>query len=246
MRLLIWNIHKGIGGTDRRYAPGRVAAVLRHYDADVVLLQEVDDGVPRSGRDRQVDLFADVADYEHRAFGANVRLTHGTYGNATLSRHPIVSSENIALRFGPKKPRGALCTDLHVTVGGHRLALHVVNLHLGLSGVERRWQVRRLLASEPLRRLDRTSRLIVAGDTNDWTGALPGGALAEAGFTCITGRGRHATRTFPAWGPVGALDRIFVRGPVHPLRAYTSRLDLARQASDHLPVVADLELVARG
>src|SRR6185436_5259721 len=90
VRLLTWNIHKGIGGVDRRYSPGRVTEVLKHYDADVVLLQEVDDGVPRSGNDRQVDLIADVLDYKHRAFGGNVRLKVGCYGNATLSRFPIV------------------------------------------------------------------------------------------------------------------------------------------------------------
>ena len=110
MRLLTWNIHKGIGGVDRRYSPGRVTEVLKHYDADIVVLQEVDDGVPRSGNDRQVDLIADVLDYKHRAFGGNVHLKVGCYGNATLSRFPIVRHNNLCLNFPLKKPRGALIT----------------------------------------------------------------------------------------------------------------------------------------
>ena len=43
-RLLTWNIHKGIGGIDRRYRPDRIVEVIRHYEPDVVLLQEVDEG----------------------------------------------------------------------------------------------------------------------------------------------------------------------------------------------------------
>jgi endonuclease/exonuclease/phosphatase family metal-dependent hydrolase len=243
MRLLTWNIHKCIGGVDRRYAPGRIAAVLRHYDPDVLLMQEVDDGVPRSAGDRQVDLLGDVLDYAHRAFGPNVWLSAGCYGNATLSKHRIVEQRNLDLTFPLKKPRGALYTELEVHAQDHRFTLHVVNLHLGLAGVERRWQVRRLLELPVLAALDTHSRLVIAGDTNDWVGTLAGGMLGREGFQCVTGRGTRATRTFPSWGPVGALDRVFLRGPLHCEHHFSGKLDLARLASDHLPIVADLALL---
>ena len=242
MRLLTWNIHKGIGGVDGRYAPGRVTAVIAHYQPDIVLLQEVDDGCPRSGGDRQVDLLADVLELPHRAYGANVSLTRGRYGNATLSRWPILHDHNVNLRFGPKKARGALITDIEVEDNGHRSRLHVVNLHLGLSGVERRWQAHRLLAAVRLTHLTRASRLIIAGDFNDWSGAVPRLMMAHYGLRCVTGRGRSATRTFPAWAPMGSLDRVLVRGDLACTKHYASRLDLARQASDHLPVVVELYL----
>jgi endonuclease/exonuclease/phosphatase family metal-dependent hydrolase len=242
MRLLVWNIHKGIGGLDGRYAPGRITAVLQHYDPDVVALQEVDDGVPRSGGDRQVDLLGDVISLAHRAWGPNVRLKRGCYGNATLSRWPITHSENVDLQFGPKKPRGALITDVQVEEGEHKFSVHVVNLHLGLSGVERRWQARRLLDAPRLQRLTRSSRLVIAGDTNDWAGALPGFLGDAFGLRCVTGRGTHAVRTFPAFGPMGALDRVFVRGEIECTHHSASRLRLAREASDHLPLVVDLRL----
>ncbi|MGQ0553673.1 MAG: endonuclease/exonuclease/phosphatase family protein [Planctomycetota bacterium] len=242
LRLLTWNIHKGIGGLDRRYAPGRIVGVLQHYAADVVLLQEVDQGVPRSGLDRQAELLADRAGYPHVAFGSNVCLKSGCYGNATLSRFPILRQRNINLSFPMKKGRGALFTavDLHGPTG--RDALHVVNLHLGLSGVERRWQIWRMLRSATFAALDPGSRLIIGGDFNDWTGTLADGALKQAGLRCLTGRN---LRTFPSWGPVGALDRIFLRGGLEAERHYVSRLDLARAASDHLPVVVELTLSAR-
>jgi endonuclease/exonuclease/phosphatase family metal-dependent hydrolase len=245
VRLLTWNIHKGIGGTDRCYAPGRITEVLRHYDADVVLLQEVDDSVPRSGRDRQVDLLADVLGYPHSAYAPNVRLKRGCYGNATLSRYPIARHSNINLSFPMKKRRGALLTVLDAQVDGHRYTLHVVNVHLGLSGVERRWQVRRLMRSSALTALDGSSRLVIAGDMNDWTGILAGGMLRRMGMVCVTGVGVRASRTFPAWGPLGPLDRVFLRGGLRCTHHFTARLDLAREASDHLPVIADLQLLAR-
>jgi endonuclease/exonuclease/phosphatase family metal-dependent hydrolase len=206
------------------------------------MLQEVDDGCPRSGNDRQVDLLGDVLEYAHRAYGPNVWLKAGCYGNATLSRHPITRQRNIDITFPLKKPRGALYTELEVHKGEHRLKLHVVNLHLGLSGVERRWQVRRLLELPAVASLERNSRLLIGGDTNDWAGSLAGGLLKERGFDCATGRGTKATRTFPSWAPVGALDRLYLRGAVRCERHYPSRLDLARTASDHLPIVIDLEL----
>jgi endonuclease/exonuclease/phosphatase family metal-dependent hydrolase len=208
----------------------------------VVLLQEVDDDCARSGGDRQVDLVADVLGLPHRAYGPNVRLARGRYGNATLSRYPILHAHNVNLTFGPKKARGALITDIDVEEGGHRARLHVVNLHFGLSGVERRWQAHRLLGAVRLEHLTRASRLVVAGDFNDWSGAVPRLLQANYGLRCVTGRGTAATRTFPAWSPMGALDRVLVRGHVRCTKHYASRLDLARQASDHLPVVVELSL----
>lgn len=244
MKLLTWNIHKGIGGVDRRYAPGRITEVLKHYDADIVLLQEVDDGVPRSGGDRQVDLIGDVLDYPHRAFGSNVCLKTGCYGNATLSRFPIVRQNNLCLTFPLKKARGALITVLDAQVGRHRYTLHVVNVHLGLSGMERRWQARRLLNSAALSALDGSSRIVIAGDMNDWTRLL-GQAFRRSGFRCVTGSGSKASLTFPAWAPLGALDRVFVRGGLAESQHYAARMALARQASDHLPVIVEFDWASR-
>ena len=242
MRLLLWNIHKGIGGVDRRYAPERIATLIHHHRPDVVALQEVDQDVPRSRHHDQAEWLAEKLGFRHVAYGPNVTLKHGRYGNATLSHFPIAREENIDLTFPFKKKRGALLTDLDVPVQGHTLTLHLVNIHLGLAGLERRWQIRTLLESEPLRHLDRRSRIVIAGDTNDWGGSLAGGRLGRSGFECASGRGRRAVRTFPAVSPVGALDRVFLRGPVHSEHCARSRLALSAQASDHLPVIVDLVL----
>ena len=108
IRILTYNIHKGIGGVDRLYRPERIIETLESYHADIVLLQEVDDGVPRSRQHRQVDLFGDALNMRHRAFQRNVKLTRGHYGNAILSRFPLDDVQNLDLTVPMKKRRRAL------------------------------------------------------------------------------------------------------------------------------------------
>ena len=143
-----------------------------------------------------------------------------------------------------KKRRGAVIADVVIRAGGERHVLHVVNLHLGLSGVERRWQIRRLLAAPHLAALSPRSRIVIAGDLNDWAGALGRrrGALRAAGFLAARGLHHGAMRTFPARFPVAQLDRVFLAGAMVCRAAYRSRFGLARRASDHLPLVVDLDL----
>src|SRR4029079_605985 len=85
-RLLTYNIHKGIGGLDRRYDLARIVETIAHYQPDVALLQEVDDGVPRSHLHCQVDMLAEALALPHRGYQRNVALKIGHYGNALLSR----------------------------------------------------------------------------------------------------------------------------------------------------------------
>ena len=93
LRVLSYNIHKCIGGVDRRYDPTRVVEVIHRLDPDVVMLQEVDDGVPRSNHDRQVDVLGEQLGMHYRTWFPNVEVRGGGhYGNAILSRYPILES----------------------------------------------------------------------------------------------------------------------------------------------------------
>lgn len=244
LRLFTWNVHKCIGGLDRRYDPERVRALIAHYAPDVVCLQEVDHGVPRSRRDRQVDLLGDLLGYRHRTWFANVVVRGGgEYGNAILSRYPCTETTNIDLTVPPKKRRSVLHARYRVrlTPAGasepHTRTVHVYNMHLGLSGIERKMQLKKFLASHPFANLDHRTPIVVAGDLNDVWGTLGRKLFEPAGFRCVT-----PIRTFPAYAPVRALDGIYVRGNVHIESLQTSRLDLARRASDHLPLIADLAI----
>ena len=105
LRLMTYNIHKGIGGIDRRYRPDRIMETVRHYEPDVVLLQEVDEGTPRSHHHRQVDLLGDALEMPYRVYQPNVRLKVGQYGNAILSRHPLTDMQDLDLTIPLKKRR---------------------------------------------------------------------------------------------------------------------------------------------
>jgi endonuclease/exonuclease/phosphatase family metal-dependent hydrolase len=244
MRLSVvsWNIHKGIGGVDRRYRIDRVVAVLAEVAPDVALLQEVTDGLPRAAFHDQAELLAEALGMEHVAFGAQHRFSIGGYGNAILSRYPITRVDEIDLTIGTRKRRGALGAHLRVKVGAHTRTVTAFNLHLGLAGSERERQLVRFLESEPVSRIHRSTPVVVGGDLNDLWGSLGPRFLAPAGFE----RAGRMTNTFPAAVPIRPLDGIFYRGDLHAHAQGCMRLvtPLTRQASDHLPLCARLELTS--
>jgi endonuclease/exonuclease/phosphatase family metal-dependent hydrolase len=219
--------------------------VLRHYDAEVVLLQEVDDGAPRSAH---LDLGRELAaagGYSHLAIGHNVSLRKGRYGNATLSRFPIMRERNIDLTIGRRKRRGCQHTTLAVAAAARERRLEVFNLHLGLSAVERERQVGMLVRTRELEELEPHAPCLVAGDFNDWRSRLLPVFTEALDFRCATllkGDSSACLRTYPSFSPRGALDRIYYRGPLRLHDVRVGRLNVARVASDHLPVVAEFEL----
>jgi endonuclease/exonuclease/phosphatase family metal-dependent hydrolase len=236
IRLVTYNIHKAIGGVDRRYRPERVTELVSALDPDLLLLQEVDEGVPRSRRERQVDVLGDAIGFEHRAYYPNVRLRHGHYGNAILSRFPLDGSENIDLSVRFKKRRGAIHVRVRVPLADTELPLSIFNVHLGLAEYERRVQLLRLLGWQKENEARIASSVIIAGDFNDVWGRLGRVVLEPAGFVSA---GRRVL-TFPAVRPLRPLDRVFLRGPLLAERLHAPHHRLARLASDHLPLVVDL------
>jgi endonuclease/exonuclease/phosphatase family metal-dependent hydrolase len=236
LRVLSYNIHKCIGGIDRRYRPERVVEAVAHYEPDLVLLQEVDAGVRRSNGDRQVDLLGDRLGYPHRTWYPNVAVRGGgEYGNAILSRWPVVASSNIDLTVGRRKRRSVLHAEIRVRHDDVDRAFHVFNMHLGLSQPERRTQLATFLGCDPFAGLHHDTPVIVGGDFNDVYGRL-GRLLSPSGFRSAP----SPPRTFPAWAPLRALDSIYVRGAVHLLGIHRGETDLARRASDHRPLFADV------
>ncbi len=237
-RLLTYNIHKGIGGLDRRYDLARVVDTIRHYQPDVALLQEVDDGAPRSLHHCQVDMLADAIELPHRSYQRNVRLKIGHYGNALLSRFPLHDAADVDLTLPFKKRRAALLARFHVPVGEHTRTVALANVHLGLAGFERQIQLRRLLIDPYLSSMRADTPLIVAGDFNDVWGNLGRRVMHPAGFELASGQ----VRTFPAIAPLRRLDRVFYRGAISPAGAFAGHIQVARRASDHLPVIVDFEI----
>lgn len=225
-----YNIHKGVG-LDRRRDPERILAVLHEIDADVIALQEVD---RRFGTRESV---LPRALLEHAGHWRPLPLAMrpaslGWHGNALLVRRgmiELIEAGHVALPT--LEPRGAVCCD--IAVAGTRL--RVVGMHLDLSGLRRRQQLRAILAHAD--RCGPACATVLMGDTNEW--ASHGGALGElrGGWQVLaSGRSFHTRR------PAAALDRIVASAHWRVLATGVHHSALAARASDHLPVWARLEL----
>ena len=225
LRLASYNIHCGIG-RDGRFSEQRILDVLREIDADVVALQEVESLT--SG----IDMLGWLAHStgSHSIAGTTLIHADGHYGNGLLARFPVVSSELLDLTWRGREPRGAIAADIDCS--GKKL--RVVATHLGLRPAERREQVEQLLR---LFRKRPGERAVLVGDLNEWF--LWGRPLRRlhAYFTETP-----APATFPARSPFLALDRLWThpRTSLRELQVHASAT--ARIASDHLPLVAEIEL----
>jgi len=228
MRIATYNVHSCVG-RDGRKDPQRIERVIDELDADVVALQEfqypADVAIETS-----TPVVLEALDRYSFTFGPTHTREEGSYGNVLLSRHPIREVQRLDLSIDRCEPRGALCATLDV--GGQDVL--VLATHLGLRLAERRSQVRRIL--EHLGALG-SAAYVVVGDFNDW---LPGRSVVHA-LDAELGPVPHP-RTYPSGFPLLALDRIWVhpKGALRKLSRHAS--PLARRASDHLPVVAEIEL----
>jgi len=174
-----------------------------------------------------------------------VNLRKGRYGNATLSKWPILRERNIDLTVDGRKRRGCQHTTLRVEKSaGHPRDIEVFNLHLGLSVKERARQVGILVRSDEFRGLLDGHDCLVGGDFNDWRSLLHPIFTEVLQFRCATQDDHgydNAMRTYPSFRPTGGLDKLYYRGSMRSVSARTCRRNVARVASDHLPVVVDLE-----
>jgi endonuclease/exonuclease/phosphatase family metal-dependent hydrolase len=226
IRVATYNVH-GCIGRDGRHDPERVAGVIVELDADIVALQEFTYPASVALESRTPAVLTTLDRYTC-ALGPTRKTVTTCFGNALFTRHPIKEVHRIDLSMESREPRGALAAT--IDVGGK--AVHVLAAHLGLRLRERRFQVRQILDY-----LDsvRDTLFVVLGDFNDW---LPGRSVGHL-LDRRLGRLPRAP-SYPVSWPLVSLDRIWV----HPSRAlrriFSHGTTAARQASDHLPVVAEI------
>ena len=230
MGVLTYNIHRGVG-LDGVTDLERIARVIRDSGADLVALQEVDVGTRRSAG---VDQAAELARLTglHVAFGEAMPYDGGSYGEAVLSRFPLLATSVHALPHSDdREPRCALAVRVETPAG----PLRFVGTHLDhlRDPADRIAQVTALdaLFADGL-------PTVLAGDFNDQPGAESLSHLADR-WADVLGPVERAT--FPADAPERAIDHVFVRPAARFGRASAEVLGEA-VASDHRPVRAVLEL----
>jgi endonuclease/exonuclease/phosphatase family metal-dependent hydrolase len=235
LRVATYNVHACVG-PDRRHDPDRVASVISELDADLVALQEFTYPAGVALETRTPVVLATLDSYQC-ALGPTRERTRQTvtecFGNALLTRHPILDVHRLDLSMARWEPRGALAATIDLGSNTH---LHVLAAHLGLRLRERRFQVRQIL--DYLGAV-RNELVVVLGDFNDW---LPGRSAAHVLDERLGRPPRPAS--FPVTRPLLALDRIWVRPFSALRRVYAHASAAARTASDHLPVVAEIDAAA--
>lgn len=234
LRVMTYNVHVGVG-MDKRNDLARIAEVIRRERPDLVGLQEVDRGVERTKRVDQIAELARMTGMEY-AFAPNLSYQGGWYGVAILSRHPILSIDHRRfLHLREAERRGMLRVE--VRVGGR--AVSFVTTHLDYQHDDNRlYETRQLLGALGAVR----GSLVVAGDFND----EPGGSSRRLMLTRFTdawdAAGSGPGLTYPADKPSKRIDYLFAGPGLKVRRAWVPET----QASDHLPLVADLEIYTDG
>ncbi|MDN3647057.1 endonuclease/exonuclease/phosphatase family protein [Pontixanthobacter aestiaquae] len=228
LKFASYNIHKAVG-TDRRRDPDRIITVLREMDADIIALQEAD---RRVGERASVLERAALDDSPWKVLDVAKRpRSIGWHGNAILVRRTFTVLDAEPIDLPTLEPRGAARGDLEID--GARI--RVVGMHLDLSGLRRRDQIKAVIghvdACEP------RCPTVLMGDFNQWgnqTGAMQ--EFRRHWHVLDTGR------SFPSRQPIARLDRIVTSDEWGCLEQHVHHSATASQASDHLPIVAELEL----
>ena len=243
-----YNMRKAIG-TDRRRDPGRVLAVLKEIDADIVALQEADKRFGGRGSAMPHELIDSHGIYKPVPIQARHKRAMdrmpggksidrflkidtrniGWHGNALLVKPHVGILDVAALDLPTLEPRGAILAEL--LIGDS--PIRIVGMHLDLSGLWRRRQLRAILDAVARRRQKMPT--VLMGDTNEWRKAA--GCLSD-----LNGSFRIAPTgpSFHSRHPLASLDRIIVGNELRIEAAGVHMSPSARKASDHLPIWARL------
>lgn len=239
LRVMTYNVHRCIG-MDGKLSPERVARVIARHEPDIVALQELDVGRARTGGVDQARQLAHLLEMEYH-FHPSFQVEEERYGDAILSRLPIQLVRAGALpgvrSAFPWEPRGALWVVVHYR--GQKI--QVINTHFGLSPAERSRQASALLSHDWLGHPDCQEPRILCGDFN----AGPGSAVYRRLLTQLN----DAQTTYGQYPPKGTffgrlprtrIDHIFIEPSLRVNRIDVPSTELVRLASDHLPLMAEL------
>ncbi|HEV8682867.1 MAG TPA: endonuclease/exonuclease/phosphatase family protein [Actinomycetota bacterium] len=223
LRVLAYNVHGFRGGVRR------VARTAAAEGPDVALLNEA------KGR-FTLQRFARATGMGVAAHG--LRLFGGV-PNAVLLRPPWRPVHAQVIRFsrtGGLPPRGA------IVVRARRAGVPVtlVTVHLGLSDAERPPHAREL--TDALAGMD--PPIVLGGDLNEGpqgkAAAWIADRLWDAWPRAASGPMSDSGETFPAREPRARIDYLFVSEEVRVERCWLGATPDATEASDHLPLFADV------
>jgi len=245
LRVMTYNVHSCVG-VDGKLASERIARVIARSNPDVVALQELDAGRKRTSGEDQAERIAHYLEMQYH-FYPHIHVEDEKYGDAILSHLPmrIIKTGPLPGHLPGDKlePRGAIwvAVDLHGT------EVNIVNTHLGLTSRERMAQIEALLGDDWLGRLNADQPVILCGDFN----TMP----SSKGYKLLRGRFLDAQAELKEYRPVCTfysrlpsfrIDHVFIQPGIQVTGITVPCSELAKVASDHLPLVADLTIPCPG
>lgn len=240
---MTYNVHRciGAGGVD---SIDDIASLCAEAQADIIALQELD--APETDEDSGVHHARDLASRlgMQLLFCRTFRRGVGYYGHALLSRHPL-ELKRVTTFPAPEQPasepRGAIWARATLAPGR---SLDVISTHLGLSRRERALQSKELLGESWLGNPDLKRPCILCGDLNAVAGASSTYRRLAAHLDDVQRLvpGHRPKATFPARLPVLRLDHVLVSRGIGVRKVAVPWNARSRRASDHLPLIVDLEL----
>ena len=241
LRVMTYNVHSCLG-MDGKLNAERIARVIARARPDVVALQELDVGRARSHGMHQAQRIVQCLAMEFQ-FHPALHLEGERYGDAILTHLP-----HRLVKAGPlpglaDKPHLESRGALWVAIDLHGKELQIINTHLGLSRRERMAQVEALLGSDWLGHEQCREPVILCGDLN----ARPSSPVCRRLCRRLRdvqseAHDHRPQSTFSGRFPTLRIDHIFVSQGLEVTRIEVPGSELARVASDHLPLVAELRI----
>jgi endonuclease/exonuclease/phosphatase family metal-dependent hydrolase len=234
-RVMTYNVH-GFVGTDGAFDPERVARVIAQDDPDLVALQEVELGEDEATQGATLAWLGRRLGMHGHFTLTRPGHTGGRFGNAVLSRHAfdLVAEGSLPRRGG--EHRAVQWLKVRAPSG----EFYLLNTHLGIWFWERYVQVRALLGAEWLVRAGSDLPIVVCGDFNA-TSLSPVYRALSRGLRDVRAGARRAIGTWPSARPLLRIDHMFVSPEFRVLSCGVTQTAESRVASDHLPLVAELD-----
>ncbi|MDC0601818.1 endonuclease/exonuclease/phosphatase family protein [Aliiglaciecola sp.] len=241
LRVMTYNVHSCIG-MDGKLSPHRIARVISQYQPDVISLQELDVGKSRSGK---IDQAYAISKYLQMTFHFHpvMHVEEEQYGNAILTHLPVKLVRAGNYPYQPTKPnqepRGVIWVE--IILNGKRI--QVLNTHLGLTRSERQLQVATLLGSKWISSAKERGPVILCGDFNAFPhSSVHKSILSKLQDVQMAQASQLPRNTFFGRFPTVRIDHIFVDETTKILYCDVPRSKLSRTASDHLPLVTDIQI----
>jgi endonuclease/exonuclease/phosphatase family metal-dependent hydrolase len=226
IKVVTYNI-RSCEGMDGQVDLPRVALVLKSFDADIIALQEVEMGRPRTLLVKQANALARILDMGC-VYGEAEKCKPGSFGNAILSKYPIKGYINHQLPA--HNPQRALL-EVYLDVDGQ--LIRFFNTHMELNRDLRLKQIREFIV--PLIQSSDTPA-VLAGDFNETIDDLGIKYLMHYFTDTFVANTGLLTNTFISSKPTERMDFIFLNDGFVPLDYRIQYAD----ASDHLPVYAKI------